>query len=420
MHQSIALCRESTRKSRPPKLPSSCDSCGASKVKCDRGQPECGRCISHGLPCTYGISRKTGKPPRGPRLPQGMSALAGAKETSSSSSTAEISMDREQSALSSFFDQTWAPMNEGSHDDSITNCLNFKGLEDDWSSMQFISDFGIEFNDDAVTDLPTISSASSQLPSSSSPPRGSHCVLPAYLSSRQGVVESGTGSMTRNGGSDHGCLPKLHEILQSLLVHHSWQPDFYASPSSVVSEGRTQVVPLDRILQLNRQATEDLLSLASCSCARLPHVALLYASIISQILAWYRQAAGCSRSITSQGTSASTGTTTTDLAFQIDESYGVSMVFPESAGIKVFPSRVAIGTFDVDDQCLQTAMKIHLLSGEMKRVKGLMSQLRSHTDGQNTMAAGADEVFQSVHNWLDWEFSNIFDMMQSQLKELNI
>jgi hypothetical protein len=119
--------------------------------------------------------------------------------------------------------------------------------------------------------------------------------------------------------------------------------------------------------------------------------------------------------MSSQGTGASTTFAATDPTFHI---HGAAS--PQSTEIKVSPSRVAIGTFDVDDQHLQTAMKIHLLSGEMKRVQGLMNQLRSHTDGTNTVASGVENVFQSVNSWLEWEFSNIFDMMQSQLKELNI
>src|ERR1700712_5118293 len=47
-----------------PKLRSSCNCCGTAKVKCDRVQPECGRCASLSLTCVYGLSRQSGKPPR--------------------------------------------------------------------------------------------------------------------------------------------------------------------------------------------------------------------------------------------------------------------------------------------------------------------------------------------------------------------
>ncbi|KAI3401501.1 hypothetical protein diail_10935 [Diaporthe ilicicola] len=49
---------------RPPKLRSSCDACGAAKVRCDKTQPRCGRCTAGGVTCVYGLSRKFGKAPR--------------------------------------------------------------------------------------------------------------------------------------------------------------------------------------------------------------------------------------------------------------------------------------------------------------------------------------------------------------------
>ena len=49
---------------RQPKLLASSDECGAAKLKCDRSQPDCGRCLSLGLVCIYGVSKKAGKPSR--------------------------------------------------------------------------------------------------------------------------------------------------------------------------------------------------------------------------------------------------------------------------------------------------------------------------------------------------------------------
>lgn len=50
--------------SAAPKLRSSCDYCGLSKIKCDRQSPQCGRCTTLKLACVYGPSKKFGKPPR--------------------------------------------------------------------------------------------------------------------------------------------------------------------------------------------------------------------------------------------------------------------------------------------------------------------------------------------------------------------
>jgi len=49
---------------RTVKLRSSCDACGAAKVRCNKAQPRCSRCDASGQACVYGLSRKFGKPPR--------------------------------------------------------------------------------------------------------------------------------------------------------------------------------------------------------------------------------------------------------------------------------------------------------------------------------------------------------------------
>ncbi|RGP80703.1 transcription factor aflr [Fusarium longipes] len=46
---------------KPLKLKASCDFCAMSKVKCDRGQPQCLRCIRNEVVCHYSESRRIGK-----------------------------------------------------------------------------------------------------------------------------------------------------------------------------------------------------------------------------------------------------------------------------------------------------------------------------------------------------------------------
>ncbi|KAM5343384.1 hypothetical protein ACJ41O_011921 [Fusarium nematophilum] len=46
---------------KPKKLKASCDFCAMSKVKCDRGQPQCLRCIRNEVECHYSESRRIGK-----------------------------------------------------------------------------------------------------------------------------------------------------------------------------------------------------------------------------------------------------------------------------------------------------------------------------------------------------------------------
>ena len=45
---------------QPVRVRSSCDSCSAAKVKCDKKRPACERCSSNQLQCIYSISRRHG------------------------------------------------------------------------------------------------------------------------------------------------------------------------------------------------------------------------------------------------------------------------------------------------------------------------------------------------------------------------
>jgi hypothetical protein len=79
-----------------------------------------------------------------------------------------------------------------------------------------------------------------------------------------------------------------------------------------------------------------------------------------------------------------------------------------------------IGTFNVDDPHLQTMMNIHLLSGEMKRVKDVIDQFGSQT-GCSTPATGqTGGLCLSLNSWLKQDYSRILHMMQSELRELSI
>ncbi|KAI1083644.1 hypothetical protein F5B20DRAFT_527865 [Whalleya microplaca] len=43
------------------KLRAACDACNESKVRCSQTKPQCGRCARQGVPCVYGLSRRSHK-----------------------------------------------------------------------------------------------------------------------------------------------------------------------------------------------------------------------------------------------------------------------------------------------------------------------------------------------------------------------
>lgn len=137
-----------------------------------------------------------------------------------------------------------------------------------------------------------------------------------------------------------------------------------------------------------------MLQLLTCNCARDPHLALLYSSIITKILLQYQFAAGstlypllCSR-------------ITSDLPNPPN---------PETASgpqptVQVGPIRLGAFTFDAEDQ---ESLKRQILQSELKKVERLVHDFASRFDGgmegepgKGSVGGGVSGLYESVGGWL--------------------
>lgn len=86
---------------------------------------------------------------------------------------------------------------------------------------------------------------------------------------------------------------------------------------------------------------------------------------------------------------------------------------------------MAIGTFNVDDLGMQAALKIQLLSGEMRRAGRLIDLFTSfhHASGQRmadvSSFGGVSNLYQILDSWLRGEHLRVTNLMRSKLRELN-
>ena len=433
-----------------PKLRSSCDGCGAAKLKCDRGQPACGRCLSLDLVCCYGVSRKTGKPPRNRlRLP-------------------DVSRTRSEQPHTGDDDR-----------DSRSTCHSRgpSGFSDDavlWSSEQFPDghQFGLqtginpldaaqsnvfrpilphldypEFDESLLSDGP----AEPIYGLAAFESEGSAAPATHTDAAQDQVGENGSldhALLQSVSSKDHNCFQEAYEILGSLSFHRLNNTHTVSESSPAGSASATahtaNGVPLDCVLSLNREARERLSRILACPCAKSPQLALLCTSIISQILLWYQQAAGCTQSEpwssagigldatpssyfspspgfgSAVGSSTWSSTAASTLSTNAEQSTSTSM---QHSGI-VTPAKMAIGTFSIDDLRMQTALQIHLLLDEIKRVGHLIHHFSSHNfDGQfvtNSYANGAvRSLYQGLDVWLCNEYSKIINVTKAKLRELN-
>ncbi|KAH7008990.1 hypothetical protein EDB80DRAFT_717737 [Ilyonectria destructans] len=223
------------------------------------------------------------------------------------------------------------------------------------------------------------------------------------------------------GISSHNCPREAYDILRNLSFPNSNRiqstPSSETTPSSATNNVDNQI-PLDHVLRLNSEASERLGALLSCPCAQSPHLAFLYASIISRVLLWYQQAAGYTQS-------ASCSHATPDCSPSMGGSENTTAAAaPFTTGMAVVPAKMAIGSFNVDDLRIQTALEMQLLSGEIRRAGRLIDQFTSLNSGgqyqtDNSNLSSVDRLYQSLHLWLRGEHSRIANMIRLKLRELN-
>ena len=218
----------------------------------------------------------------------------------------------------------------------------------------------------------------------------------------------------------HDCCREAYDILGSLSflnLSSAYSTSRSSTDSASTTASTANNVPLDHVLRLNRESSERLSRLLACSCARDPHLVLLYASIISRVLNWYQKASECT-----QRGSWSTEAVATDANPGPSRAARTSSAsFTRVTSLAVAPTQMAMGSFDIHDQQVQTALRIQLLSGEIRKTGDLIdlftSQGSSNVD--EFTFSDVDSLYKSLGSWLRREYSKTADVMKSRLKEVS-
>lgn len=278
------------------------------KLRCDRAQPECGRCVSYGLPCVYGVSRRMGKTPgrgRSTSVTQETSARqSGATDTDKRDSNNNnvkgdsdtIMMDL--GLLSSLTDiPTSFEVPDGNTDALIGSYLdgsslmnipsfdfNTKLAEDDYSNNLIPFDFqtGLTY----TQEFPELGAYSSTSASTTQP-------ITIQTEADKNTQSDRELSVTV-GITGHHCYEDAYEILRTLSLLRI-SNDLSATSSEQTKGENANWVPFDHVLRINRETSERISCFLHCSCARSSHLTLLHASIICRILTLYQQAAACTQ-----------------------------------------------------------------------------------------------------------------------------
>ncbi|ROV94223.1 hypothetical protein VSDG_05662 [Cytospora chrysosperma] len=188
----------------------------------------------------------------------------------------------------------------------------------------------------------------------------------------------------------HNCTHKTTEIIRRL---------YCANQSTPVSDGLpAPPMDLSSVLTRTGDVVGPLEQLLRCPCARLPHMAMLYASIVSRILLWYRQAAYDVRTAWVSSSSPPSPVRPTLAAQKMWPSLpgGATLkaLGAEADGdnscVSVPPVPVTVGTFQSDDRNVQSALASCLILSELRRVGGLIDAFISLGTGAFDMQNPVD------------------------------
>lgn len=357
-----------TSTTKAPKLRASCENCGTTKVRCDRSQPECRRCISLGLSCTYGISRKFGKPPR--------KRVRHSKDKNTSTlggqQLQEINQPAQDKAFSSILPAT-SNTNTTSHQQSNLN--SFEQLPIIWPQLEM---WGADFDFASLSNNPS--------------------VYPT-------LEPTNNASASFDSPEFHSCPRGSYELFRDMICPAPFLHAPKASSDMVSAQ-------LDQVLHFNRDAIDRLNRLLKCSCAKSGHRIMVNASIISRILIWYQQAAGLNvtpshaSSVPSSSQEERPGISTSKLA-------GLS----QATGFAVDPSPILVGTFSIEDQNLQTAVRIQLVLSELKLAADVI-QLFMTQESDTLHDYGVTSLYSHLGAWLQSELSRTVDTLKQRLSEV--
>jgi hypothetical protein len=419
------------RGQQKPKRRSSCDACGAAKLRCDRGQPSCERCINQILQCVYGVCRKMGKPPQRSVNPHSNGEARGSNNGPASNRRAST---HDINATTSV---TLPPsMDTFTSNDFSGNAL---GLASDLSALDHLfkaplspswqNFLSAEFGADGVS--PNLGSGMMDGPSLD---------MQDFTTSRTSTdgewsddsSAQASGTFTTNCAQEHNCTKNAHAILRSLSYETGGEvalppPDGSSSPAAPLT---TPSVPFAQMLEVNRTASKCLKALLMCPCASSPGLALMYSSILFNILEQYGRAASSidynqSHPINpliapavqggTHGVSQSSGN-----ASQV-KGIGESGIGSARSAPFFAPSQIWIGSFSIEDSPTQAALSIQVLHDEVRQIEPLVNLLAASGRGnvdRSTSDNNAQDMGESLQGWVRKEHTKTVSLVRRRLAHL--
>jgi hypothetical protein len=218
----------------------------------------------------------------------------------------------------------------------------------------------------------------------------------------------------------HSCPRGSYELFRDLIC----PAPFLHAPESNTDTVSAQ---LDQVLRFNRDAIDRLSRLLKCPCAKTGHRIMVHASIISRILIWYQQAVGWTSdnsggvpsstlAPSSPSGSASSSSSPPSEATSGTDTANSSIV--QSTGFAVSQVPISVGTFAIEDQNFEAAIRNQLVLIELKKTANLIDRFASQDYGESS-DHGLTSLYSHLGVWLRSEHSKTVGILRASLNALN-
>ncbi|KAH8892244.1 hypothetical protein GQ53DRAFT_134919 [Thozetella sp. PMI_491] len=422
-----------------PQLRTACDPCSAAKVGCDKNHPACKRCLQMSVQCSYSESRKHGKQALRRKLAQdrvkcaanattanaiaGLNGQSGQEllpRTAAAPNTGTVPL---AVPVGGGGDGGWNPLliSPLSPLPPATSLLLAQEPLQSLSSADASALFPQWTFDDSVTTTVDMNFFGNWNMASLSPSAPSHPPLGARgqqqrlqnllvsepnkeIGTSSGAIEDEIACVTATRSSSrttsaHDCETQAISILLS-LQHGEVVPGMTSCSLDPVHCTQFNLMPrFDRVLSTNRAALDGWINLMRCSCVQCPHLTLLYVSVLTKMLFWYRIAAneraggrhdgnnssGSSSSSSSSGSDS--GTTTPSLSPPTVDQFGVQTTV------------IKVGLFGLDTED-QANLRRFLLMRELRRMERAIDELMN-VDRTAMKESAGQEAWRGVQWSLD-------------------
>lgn len=230
-------------------------------------------------------------------------------------------------------------------------------------------------------------------------------------------------SLSSSRASSHDYLHGLPDSMMTAAETHNCNKLAYATLESLsfrvesmnLAQGEPLTQTMDKVLNRNKLAVNNMHQLLSCSCSKSPHLAMLYASITSKILMWYQLATGCTTPTTSWDYFSSLSNPTPPLS----ASNSPTMAFMQPGSpvaqanqFVVTPMQFSVGAFNVDDESAAEALRKQLLLSELKKAGNLIDLLS--IQGRDALATGeVNDIYSALGTWLKCELNRTIASLRS-------